>query len=437
MKATFGAALNSSSKDKGRIDAVKVNRFWRNKGEDSDDEADDAFFGKAKKVETSNNARERSPTRSEGRAHQPSIEEKIAAVVVKRNQAPVQKPKDDEDNDDEIEDRRARMRRLQKQRQQQQQEEQEKEDEVTTKENTPPRSRVERSPSPPPVQKLEVEQDQPMGEDPEEEEDESEDESSESEDERVMMKPVFVPKSQRVTQEELKRREEEELKRQEEQKRQQEERKAETQQIVKISTEKLEQEAAIADAEDQEMPDDDDTIDEEKEMLAWREREKARIKRERAEREKIEFDKAEKERRRHMTDEEIRKEDEEFAKSNNVQDKFTKEKTKWKYMQRYYHKGAFFMDTDDKGQAALGEIVRRDYGSAPTLEDHYNRDMLPKVMQKKKFGMSSQTKYTHLLDQDTIASNKDSAWASKDVSEREKQRIEKKGQIERPNKRRK
>ena len=46
---------------------------------------------------------------------------------------------------------------------------------------------------------------------------------------------------------------------------------------------------------------------------------------------------------------------------------------------------------------------RHDF-TAPT-ESTVDASTLPKVMQVKKFGMRSQTKYTHLLDQDTTRGN--------------------------------
>lgn len=55
------------------------------------------------------------------------------------------------------------------------------------------------------------------------------------------------------------------------------------------------------------------------------------------------------------------------------------------------------------------DVFKRDY-SAPTLEDHFDKSVLPKVMQVKNFGRSGRTKYTHLVDQDTT--NFESAWTS-------------------------
>jgi len=76
------------------------------------------------------------------------------------------------------------------------------------------------------------------------------------------------------------------------------------------------------------------------------------------------------------------------------------QKGKYKFLQKYYHRGVFYLDKQD-------EVLTRDY-SEPTLEDHFDKTILPKVMQVKNFGRSGRTKYTHLVDQDTT--NFDSPW---------------------------
>merc|ERR1711902_429228 len=76
-------------------------------------------------------------------------------------------------------------------------------------------------------------------------------------------------------------------------------------------------------------------------------------------------------------------------------------KGKYKFLQKYYHRGAFYLDTEE-------DVLKRDTTGA-TLEDRFDKTVLPKVMQVKNFGRSSRTKYTHLVDQDTTQF--DAAWS--------------------------
>lgn len=55
-------------------------------------------------------------------------------------------------------------------------------------------------------------------------------------------------------------------------------------------------------------------------------------------------------------------------------------KKSWKFLQKYWHKGAFFQDEGDAGKDAVGgdSIFRRDY-SGPTGDDKMDKSVLPKV----------------------------------------------------------
>lgn len=77
-------------------------------------------------------------------------------------------------------------------------------------------------------------------------------------------------------------------------------------------------------------------------------------------------------------------------------------KGKYKFLQKYFHRGAFYLDEED-------DVLKRDFAQA-TLEDHFDKTILPKVMQVKNFGRCGRTKYTHLVDQDTTQF--DSPWYS-------------------------
>lgn len=242
---------------------------------------------------------------------------------------------------------------------------------------------------------------------PEEEEEEVEEEEEEeseyetdSEEEMTgiaMVKPVFVPKSERDTIAEREKLEAEERALEERMKRRLEERKVETKHIVVEEIRKdeeiqknLEVEANAADV------DTDDELNEAEEYESWKVREIARIKRDRDDREAMLKEKEEIEKVRNMTEEERR----EWERKNPKP--APPPKQKWRFMQKYYHKGAFFQaDSDDHAATAGSDnIYRRDF-SAPTGEDKMDKSILPKVMQVKHFGRSGRTKWTHLVNEDT------------------------------------
>ena len=63
-------------------------------------------------------------------------------------------------------------------------------------------------------------------------------------------------------------------------------------------------------------------------------------------------------------------------------------KKKWRFLQKYWHKGAFFQAGADDPFASDGvdEVFRRDF-SAPTGEDKMDKSILPAVMQVCTVGL--------------------------------------------------
>ena len=100
---------------------------------------------------------------------------------------------------------------------------------------------------------------------------------------------------------------------------------------------------------------------------------------------------------RNMTDDEkakYLKEKEEMNRSKG------KKESKFTFMQKYYHKGAFYQDSGE-------EIYQRDF-SAPTEKESINKEALPEVLQVRDFGKKSRSKWTHLANEDTTS--RDSGW---------------------------
>ncbi|XP_049805459.1 microfibrillar-associated protein 1 [Schistocerca nitens] len=210
------------------------------------------------------------------------------------------------------------------------------------------------------------------------------------------LKPVFVRKKDRVTVLEKEREEQKKKLAQQEAKKMAEERRKYT---LKMVEDEVRKEMAVKETDEPSLNDiNTDDENDEVEYEAWKLRELKRLKRDREEREAVERERMEIERLRNMTEEERR-----IELRNNPKHVTNKAaKGKYKFLQKYYHRGAFYMDEDQ-------ELFKRDF-SAATLEDHFDKTILPKVMQVKNFGRSGRTKYTHLVDQDTTQF--DSPWVS-------------------------
>lgn len=229
---------------------------------------------------------------------------------------------------------------------------------------------------------------------------------SDEEEEGRLVKPVFVAKSDRETIAERERLEmEEQLKREAEQARK-ETRVKETSALVAqiVDAEKFaEREKTEGPTNTPSDVDTDSDEDEETEFNLWQRRELARLKREQAMRDGLPADAAaaaEKRMLASMTDAER----EEYARKNAAAAASKPARGKQKFMQKYYHKGAFFQEAadDDRGTVGGDQIYRRDF-SAPTGEDKFDREALPTVMQVRNFGRAGRTKWTHLAAEDTTA----------------------------------
>ncbi|SOV81881.1 micro-fibrillar-associated protein, putative [Plasmodium reichenowi] len=176
--------------------------------------------------------------------------------------------------------------------------------------------------------------------------------------------------------------------------------------------------------EDFEEDEQDEELNEEEYEL-WKIRHINRLKRDELDRKKHEILELEIKKRRKMTDKEI------IQDNKTLPNKEKKKKRKMLFMQKYYHKGGFYQDLFEEGKE---EIYLRDYNE-PVYEDKVDRQNLPKVLQVRrgKFGKQGQSKYTHLLDNDT--SRKDSLWNN--IESNIKFNDKKKDQFDRPTYRKK
>ncbi|KDN50415.1 hypothetical protein K437DRAFT_255133 [Tilletiaria anomala UBC 951] len=140
---------------------------------------------------------------------------------------------------------------------------------------------------------------------------------------------------------------------------------------------------------------DTDGKDPEAEFLAWRVRELQRIARAKEAERAREQEQEEIEKRREMPEEQRLKEDIERAKKSREE----KQKGDMGFMQKYYHKGAFFQDMD---------ILKRNYSGK--TESAVDKSSLPALMQVRDYGKASRSKWTHLAAEDTTKRQEDSRY---------------------------
>jgi microfibrillar-associated protein 1 len=239
----------------------------------------------------------------------------------------------------------------------------------------------------------------------EDEEEESEEEESDSEEEesseeeaprRMMIRPKFVPKSQRGNAKDPEAEAEAARQAEEEARRKAADELVE-EQIKKDLAARAAGKKHWDDDEDEDSDvDTTDGLDPEAEEAAWRVRELKRLRRARAEIEAAEAERAEVERRRNLTEEERAAEDEAYlAKQKEEKDG----KGKMSYMQKYFHKGAFFQE-----EAAAAGLLQRDIMGSRIQDDIRNREALPEYLQKRdmtKLGRKGGTKYKDMRSEDT------------------------------------
>ncbi|KAF1345789.1 splicing factor, Prp19-binding domain-containing protein [Delphinella strobiligena] len=233
------------------------------------------------------------------------------------------------------------------------------------------------------------------------EEEESEEEES-SEDEarqRKFIAPTFVKKNQRK-QSATAEKTAEQIAAEEERRRQEKADEMLQAQIEKDAAERAAGHRAWDDDDDAVADDVDDTdgLDPEAERAAWKLRELKRVKRERAAIEEAEKEREEVERRRNLSAAEREAEDKEFIEAQKAE---REGKGQMGFMQKYFHKGAFFQGEGGEAEEAA---KRRDIMGARYVDDAINRELLPQYMQIRdmtKLGKKGRTKYRDMKSEDT------------------------------------
>lgn len=245
----------------------------------------------------------------------------------------------------------------------------------------------------------EEEEDEEESEEEDDSDDESGSEEESSEEEaprRLMIRPKFVPKSQRGNGKDPAQEEEEARQAEEEARRKAADELVEEQIKKDLAARSVGKKHWDDDENENSDVDTTDGLDPEAEEAAWRVRELKRLKRARAEIEEREKELAEVERRRNLTEEERQAEDEAYlAKQQEEKDS----KGKMAYMQKYFHKGAFYQD-----EMKAAGLDKRDLMGVRIQDDVRNREALPEYLQKRdmtKLGRKGGTKYKDMRSEDT------------------------------------
>jgi microfibrillar-associated protein 1 len=235
----------------------------------------------------------------------------------------------------------------------------------------------------------------------------------------VMSKPLFVPKHKRQNQKQdllLKQQNEEQLmlRKEQEEKRIRESRAMVAEIVTNEQSTKHALEGVLGDQNEftetggttVPPPDDRDVTsetDQMKERENWEVRELLRVLRDFEEFLEEQREKRDLERRRNMTDEERLKEDIEAGRYKRPgEQRMNKQGQAGVHLQRYFHRGAFYMDEDTLKDKNDVRNRAAEYAKATTGDDKFDKKNMPKVMQVKKFGFAGySTKYKGLAKEDT------------------------------------
>ncbi|KAF3903493.1 hypothetical protein ABW20_dc0108961 [Dactylellina cionopaga] len=153
-----------------------------------------------------------------------------------------------------------------------------------------------------------------------------------------------------------------------------------------------------------EPPDDTDDLDPAAERASWKLRELLRIKRARDAIETMEKEREEIEARRAMDTDDRLKEDLEYVAKQRQEAQ--ESKGKMGFMQKFYHKGAFYQNDDS-------ELMKRNYATAKLEDGVVNLETMPKALQVRsmdQLGKRGRTKWTHLAAEDTTSLGRDEGY---------------------------